>query len=1497
MKKFFFFVFIVFLQTFLLSPFLSKSQTKKNSFSNLEEFYNSFVNQEVSDSDREIIKKTLLDENKFNQEEEVMFVRILNTIDIKNNSELLNLVNYINWASENLNESTKLEDLLTYHLSLIVREEFKSKNYFTSLWRIIKTETVYSDVSYKLIIKKDPKIGLEDFLGFSLYNNFGDVQGTLTFYYSSVDLIVDSEFHNFEIKKTDISLYPDINVIQGKNGLISSKINNPYISDLGFFLNKFSLDLTQGVLVSDETTLNTTTTKKVEGSLEYRVLKNSPLNSNNFNFISNNSNIHLIQNNNYSLTSGLFINGDKVFTKSKSNGFSEFLLQLGFNKKISVKSKSFFIDHQDISAEKSTFKLFDVSDSVYHSQVEFNFNFNSEKIELFNTKGLLSNSAFYSSYFNIEFDADYLSYTLGGSEVFFKMIVAPTQRPLSVYSRNYFAQNKINEMTDLNGINFLKAVYTYFSKIKREDFYIADFAYSFNLNVNLIEGGIIDLWRNGFVLYDKEIGLIEVLPKLKHYYLSHSKRSDYDEVSFTSLSPTSNNLIYNLKSDKMLFDGVENLRLSEKNNLIVYPQSGMVELKKNREINTIGNLSVGNFDFRGVTLSFKYDAYKIDLLKIDTLKMITKVNNLESYNYLYNIGGGLFINHPKNKSSLRKLPNFPFFVSDKSTSVYFEMPDDYGSKYDSSFYFTIDQFRIDSLDKSTLPKFEFPGKFYSVGIFNPLEAKLITMPDNSFGFTIDLKNNNLDAYGKNIQVFENLMMDSTGLYSEGNIKYNSTTLFSEKFRFFPDSISGYVEKGFMSVETSKKQNFIYPELELSNLQLTYLKDDNNVLLLFDSLKRSEIINKKNNYKIFGDLTISSTEVSSEGKIKIGDSYFFSDRFVFEESLIASDYADAFLKEKSQNNDLVNAEGVKLKYKINEKELNLKTTLFGQNNFMFPRFQLFSSFAEINWNIQQKSISVTSEDNSEKTIYSLSPEFNSWSFDASMGLIDVKENLFLIKGVEEIVVADAYIIPYNKELSIRENLKIDPLLKSSLVLDTLEENHKFVDSDILILTKDKFEGKGIYEYVNFNLDTFNVPFSNFEIKSDTDGRLTTYSKGSVDKNDPVLMEPGFNFYGTINLYANSDKLFFDGFIIPSEVNNFNPDNAISFKEYFAPGDELQLSINDNQDVYSSAISLNEEGLFFDFFNNPVKNKNSVFFNPEGSLSYDSYSNEYLIEKKEKRNLEDYEGNSLLYNPSSNSVSFEGETNLFDNDKNFKILSSMQGKLNLDSLEVESDAFLIIDINVKRSIIDELGFAFTDIIETFGAPIAHDNEQEVLMRMSDLIGNEKTIAFENLVLSKYESLIEADELLNTTFVITNTKFSWSPTQKSWYNTATINLSNIGSRDINASVDGFLEIKRSNNHYVFSMFLQPAPELWVYFKYDGDYLWAISSSERINKELSDLSGGRDRYISSKITNEEEVLSFINAFRFNHFGIKEQYNLLSPSDTFLEDEIFKTISEDDGF
>ena len=243
--------------------------------------------------------------------------------------------------------------------------------------------------------------------------------------------------------------------------------------------------------------------------------------------------------------------------------------------------------------------------------------------------------------------------------------------------------------------------------------------------------------------------------------------------------------------------------------------------------------------------------------------------------------------------------------------------------------------------------------------------------------------------------------------------------------------------------------------------------------------------------------------------------------------------------------------------------------------------------------------------------------------------------------------------------------------------------------------------------------------------------------------------------------------------------------------------------------------------------------------------------------------------------------------------------MTGSTFLDSMDIQSEGVYIIDVNIRRSLINDIAELFNASIENYGAGVAHDNEQDLLVRLSDIVGNEKVEIYENTILSSYRSLIELDPIMNSFFVLPNTKLNWSSSNNSWYNTSVVNVSNIGDIDINASMDGFFEIEYNNDYdYVLSFFLQPSPEFWLYMSYDRNQLKIISSDTDLNSELDEITYSRGKYINILLSNEDDVLNYVNNFRLKYFNITEPYDLLSPSDTFLEDEIFKTISDDDdGF
>ena len=1464
----------------------------------------------IKDKDEYQKSISIWNDNLSNEEKRVL-LSIINTLNYKNEFNFNYFLEYFNLiVSNKLISKNKIEPLLNYYLNSIINRGLED-NYFKETLNQINQKVFIESPSYKLYGDKKIKIDIDQAPPFESLTNYGASSGSVVFILSNVSLKYVHNNGEFFVETDELKFYPDLNIILGENGKIDFSFESVYINTNQVILDNFSIDLKNGKIISNSSKLISKDYRPILGVFSYDPFKQDQ-SFTQFVFQSNSSNNEFVINKFLKLKAGVYIDGNTLSTSSKKRDQSELIFILENDKEIVLKSKSFSLINNQILSNNTQFSFIEENDSLYHPSLELKYNINTNQIQLFNLEGSLKNTPFYSTFFEVEIISDYLYYTPGQRIMNLGIMIAPDQRPVEVKSTKYYSDRIMNELTDLNGINILKATYNFVMKNRRLDFFIDDLSYALKTNSDLIRGGIIDLWRDGFISFDPLSGRVKVLPKTRHYFLSHLKRSDYDEYSFNSISPSSKNIIYDIELRSMFFNGVEKITLSNKNKMEVFPRLGKVELRRDRNLKLIGDISVGNFDFIGVDLLFDYNSYKLDLIEIDTLKMIASKDLIDNYNYLYNIGGDLLINNPRNKSSLKLLPNYPYFVSDKSTKVFFSMPEDYGPEYDSSFYFSIDQFRIDSLDKSTLPKFEFPGTFYSNNIFNPLEAKLITMPDNSFGFDLALEEKGIPAYDSKINVFENLRVDSTGLYADGSISYNQLRVFSKKIRLFPDSVSGFTDKAFLYRGYSKSKDFNYPDMDFSNSKFSFYNlSDDYFYLRHDSFRvksdneSSLFTGFDRSMEIKGDVWISGNSLSSEGSLLYNSSIFISDKFLFNSDLVTSDQASVIFNHYSYDSSFLESNDVSLVLNVNDKKISLMSEYLDEDNYYLPYYKTYTSVENVYWDIINEDLFFYNKNTLDiaPSFFPKEDLFSNWSVTSNSANIDLKTKQLKLNDVDELQISDAFILPRNGEVEIGENFSISKLYDSEIILDTINEYHRFINASVDINSKDQFIGSGIYEYVNFNNDTFNIPFSEFKLVETLDENeqkiKTSFSSGVVDKESPILMEPGFNFFGNIELFANNAQLLFNGKIIPSEIKNFDENRAISYNNYFAPGDQLSINISEQDNFYSSAISKNGNALYFDFFNNSVEKKSLVFFNPTGLLSYDSFDKVYLIETNEKRDQEVYNGNSLLFSPLDRMLSFEGSVSLIDNDNNFKIYSSMTGSTFLDSMDIQSEGVYIIDVNIRRSLINDIAELFNESIENYGAGVAHDNEQDLLVRLSDIIGNEKVEIYENTILSSYRSLIELDPIMNSFFVLPNTKLNWSSSNNSWYNTSVVNVSNIGDIDINASMDGFFEIEYNNDYdYVLSFFLQPSPEFWLYMSYDRNQLKIISSDTDLNSEFDEITYSRGKYINILLSNEDDVLNYVNNFRLKYFNITEPYDLLSPSDTFLEDEIFKTISDDDdGF
>ena len=911
-------------------------------------------------------------------------VSIINSLNYNNNFKFNFFLEYFNLVlNNNLLRQTKLESFLYYYSNILINQNLED-DYFKILLNKIENNLFVDSPSHKLYNDKSFTIDIDEAPPFFSIGYSDQTLGAVVFVFSDVQLSYVHEYGSFTIKTNQLKFYPDLKIINGQNGEVDFPFQNSYIQTEKINLKNYSIDLNNGKIISNSAQLFSKNYKKIVGSFNYDPLSQKDSVLNQFSFQSSFNDNEIIINDIAKLISGITITGNNFSTSSKSGKKSELIFLLKENKKIIIKSNSFLIKQNEIFSFNSRFTYLDESDSLYHPSLELKYITSSNQLQLFNLEGSLKNTPFYSTFFDVEIISDYLYHTPGQRLMSFGVIMAPDQRPVGVKSLNYFSEKIINELTDLNGVNILKATYNYVIKNKRLDFFVDDLSYFLKTRSELIRGGVLSLWRQGFIDYNSSNGLIQVLPKTRHYFLSHLKRSDFDEYSFNSISQNSNNIKYDIQEKKMYFEGVDKITLSKKNRMELFPRDGKVELNRNRNLKLNGDISVGNFDFIGVDLLFDYNSYKLDLIEIDTLKMVASKELIDNYNYLYNIGGDLLINSPRNRSSLKLLPNYPYFVSDKSTKIFFSMPDDYGYEHDSSFYFSIDQFRIDSLDKATLPKFEFPGTFYSNNIFDPLEAKLVTMPDNSFGFDLDIDKNGVSAYKNKINVYENIKVDSTGLYASGSFNYNQLTVFSDKIRLFPDSASGFSDKSFIYNGYSKTKEINYPDMELSNLEFSFYNSSDDFVHIRHDSSASDNENSKSYFSAFdksmeivGDLLISNEYLKSEGKLLYNNSVFISDEFLFDFKKVNSKFSDVRLNHKLYKSHFLESDNKTLVIDVFDKKISLFNEYIEDENFYLPFNKTHTSMNHVEWDIIKEEVHFSNKTKSN-FLASFYPNTNAYS---------------------------------------------------------------------------------------------------------------------------------------------------------------------------------------------------------------------------------------------------------------------------------------------------------------------------------------------------------------------------------------------------------------------------------------------------------------------------------------------------------------------------------------
>ncbi|MFT6054345.1 MAG: hypothetical protein ACJAS3_001301 [Roseivirga sp.] len=1208
---------------------------------------------------------------------------------------------------------------------------------------------------------------------------------------------------------------------------------------------------------------------------------------------------------------GISYEGREFFSRSAFNDLSILEGIIDGKRKFRAVGSKFFFNKEDslVTSPQAEVTIYHGQDSIYHPAVEFSYQYDSYLLNLEPQKKDFRTTPFNSSYYKVDLTGDRLTWNVKTDSLNISIRSARAEVPLVVESKNFFSASRFSGLSQLYNFHpLILAVRQAQKDEPKNEFYLSELADERKLNIGILKRTMIDLMSKGMVLYNSYTDQVIITEKGLHYYDSGRDESDFDDLVIPSIISTAPNVTVDLLNDTLTVRGVEQFFLSDSLDVLITPKDGIIKIFENRNIEFDGVLEAGNFQFNGRKFKFRYDTFLIQLTQIDSIKLEVEVSEGRREalnNQLVNTSGTLLINDPNNKSARVSKPDYPIFSTNQSANVFFDKSKVLGGAYDSTVYFDVPPFKLDSASKADPSAYQFKGNFYSNNIFPVFKESLRAMPDKSFGFVHTIPDSGYNLYGSSGRAYGEINMDQSGLSSPGVLAFLTGRFNAEKVVFFPDSM--YSKTGIKGdIVAGTLNGTSYPSVQLSRYEINWLakKDSMKLRNLADPFKIYDSLGRFN-----GTLTLSTQALYGTGEMQMQGSINKSENFILEESQYVSRNASFELSSPNPRKPILSSEDVRVDYDLAKNKANIQPEVQGNAALSFPFAQYNTSIANAEWDIANKVITMVKPDTvpiEKSFFYSTRKSMDSLAFSGTNAKYDIEKQELKVGGIPYIIVADALISPENDEVLILENSELGILKNAVVVFDTANTNHKLFDAEIEILSRNRFRGVGTYELVTVQ-DTFAIKFDEFRFVEDEEHGLFTKSSGDVKAEDGVIISPGFTFKGKVFMYAFRKALEIKG-AVKLNLQKLKEKNV--WIEYESNDDisEVVFSFDNARTEFgeplNAGLHFNSGDIYLSFITEKRGFDDDDFFIPTGGdLFYDQGLGTYNIAnpKKSAEPSNFYKGSMFSYNEDTEDVTFEGKLNFVSPlSKGFAIEASGKGTGNLDSADFKVNAMMAMDFGLPITSAPLMAQNLRQMGDKLGVRRAHDDRSDLIYKVAEFIGDEATKKWDASYQSVPIPLVNASSAgeLMKNLVISNVDLKWSKQLRSFYSEGKISVSNINNLDINMELDGFVEIKKTPEGDIVNVLIQMTEGTWYYFTYDGFRLGAFSSNEVFNASLLGGDGKKNKIGNSKIGlySLEEVIAWAQNYKKLFYGIDEPFVLAMAGDGNQKLKK-KEVVEGDGF
>lgn len=1251
--------------------------------------------------------------------------------------------------------------------------------------------------------------------------------------------------------------------------------------------------------------------ESVEGTFKYRSVKrrlDQKSTYPRFTSYDNTIRVYYPVDKNLIIRGGFSLVGDRIFSNSllRKNSIIEEQSETGIHYR--AISPLFELTDTLITSEKAQVTIYHDGDSIYHPSVKFKYDPSKRELMVFRDEGTYRITPYKISYFDMDISADMIRWDLDEDSLDISISSARNIVPAYFESKDYFNKNDMKSLAGIYDFHPLIMTVQYARKIRSKDFNVYDLARDLKQNEKAVKASMVGLVQNGFIDYNSETGNIWVKDKAFHYVDANRFKKDYDELKIKSLSPLKPNATIRLSEKEMTVRGIERFNISEILGVFILPEQSEISILKDRDLKFNGQLYAGNYEFIGKEFLFNYDSFYVDLSTIDSIRFYiddpetgnkrmvdnkliasldsAKYNSTDDLAQTFNQSSGrLYINKPENKSGQKIYPNYPKFNAAHGAIVYFDNKEVLDGAYDKSIYFIIPPFEIDSLSGSDPSTIGFEGIFVAEGILPSFQETLHIMEDNSLGFNHKIAPKGYELFNGSGRIYNFLKLDQKGLTANGLIEYISSKLESDNLTFYMDSLTGFGTNFSMAKGSFDGGSF--PDANVDHFRLKWLPKK-------DSMYVSNIEHPFNFYNstatLNGTLIVNKSGGFGKGTLLTRGAVAKSNQLSFNESRFGARHAVFEIKSDNPEKPALSGEDIRLDFNLVENFADIGPEIEGMAAINFPYAQVKTSISNARWNLDNRTVVMNKPEDvniSNSYFYTTREELDSLAFNASKAVYNIDKLELLVSGIPYIKVADAKITPENNEVLVLENSRIGTLYNTTIVIDTLNEYHKLYDGTIDIISRTEFEGNATYQFVNAVNDTFAIKIDEFLlVPEETRGReniLHTQARGYVRESDGVVISPGMIYKGEAIMYAPDPAFELNGYVKMQYRSNKLEDLWISYRSNETETQKVKFEFDlarteDDQPLVAGIHYDDNDALYATFVNDKKSFLDKDFFTPKGILSFDPDSSMYRIEDPLKISGQSFSGRIFNLNVNTLDIQFEGPLNFNLITDDFELIASGIGKGNIENNEYKIDCFLTMDFKLPSQALVVMSQDMLETIDLLGIPVAYGDDPSTLYKVAEIIGERATVEYEEKSLNEYTPLISMSPKLIKTFVMPEVNLTWSPKHKAWYSTGPLGIANVMREDINASTEGFLEIKKNENGDVINLFLQFSPNNWYFFNFEENRIITASANDAYIDVIASKSDALkadfgDYFILDGELND--ALRFIDRFRSEYLGINEAYEL----------------------